>query len=220
MFEELCVLDNFLVAASILKEGSVVALTGDYLHSKAPTVEDYCSDPLKYWREYLTYTKALKARSVAQDYVCRLQKLGILREIITNDITGTYQAAGCKNVIELYERYDTGACLVCGTKSSLSNQPTDKTPICENCEGLIIPAIYFSPDKEALDQAVRAVSNCNALLLLNVADSKSYPFSLLIWTAKRCGSKIIGVGFQSNDLMDVFLNGDPQLIFRKMLEIT
>lgn len=213
-------MDDFLTVVSILKEGSVVVLTGGHFHINAPSIKEYSSNPLGYWREYSTLYNPPKTPNIINDYLYRLQRSGILREIITEDIRGSSQAAGCNSVIELHGSYDTGTCIVCGTKSSLSDQSRDKTPICGTCQGLIIPSIYFSPDKDALDQALKAASNCNALLLLDHGDWRKYPFSLLVRIAKRCGSEIIGIGSQSDDLMDVILDGDPQLILSKILKTT
>jgi NAD-dependent SIR2 family protein deacetylase len=208
------VLEKLSVVTSILKEGSAVALTSENL-TNVPTVEEYSSEPFRYWREY---SILFKTPSISHSYLSRLQKLGLLREIITRDVTGSYQAAGCERVVELNGRIEMGECLNCGGESLLVNLRKDISPVCGNCNGLIIPSIYLSPNKEALNEAVRAVSNCNALLLMNIEESNQYPFSFLTWTAKRYGSKLIGFGSASDPNIDVCLNVEPELTLGRLFE--
>ena len=98
----------------------------------------------------------------------RLEKEGILRAVVTQNIDGLHQKAGSKNVYELHGSVWRNFCTKCKKKYGMYEvMSADGIPNC-SCGGLIKPDVVLY--EEALDDnvvmgAVRAIANANTLIV-------------------------------------------------------
>lgn len=100
-----------------------------------------------------------------------LQKDGYLKTMITQNVDGLLQKAGCDDVLEIHGKMDSLNCLKCGSKY---NWPDDKLwerqdLICESCDGFIKPSVkaYGEPlDYQCWNKACEAASKSDVLLVL------------------------------------------------------
>jgi NAD-dependent SIR2 family protein deacetylase len=126
--------------ATLVADGDVVVLTGagistesgipDYrgptgvTRSAAPmTYQTFTRDPIarrRYWaRSHLGWGLIARARpNAGHRAVARLQQLGTLRGVITQNVDGLHAAAGATGVVELHGNLDRVVCLGCGRGSS------------------------------------------------------------------------------------------------------
>jgi NAD-dependent SIR2 family protein deacetylase len=74
----------------------------------------------RYWaRSHLGWRQIAAARpNSGHRAVAALQRRGVLRGIITQNVDGLHQAAGARDVIELHGGLDLVVCLGCGTRES------------------------------------------------------------------------------------------------------
>jgi len=129
------VFDPIAVLADYVSGGDVLVLTGagistdsgipDYrgangsLRRYTPmTFQAFVSEDAarqRYWaRSQLGWRRFAAARpNVGHDMVARLQQLGLLSGIITQNVDGLHQAAGAFDVIDLHGRLDRVVCLSC-----------------------------------------------------------------------------------------------------------
>ena len=126
---------DIAVVAELLERGNVAVLTGaglstesgipDYrgptgsLRRHAPMqYQAFMHDPQarhRYWaRSYLGWRQIASARpNVGHRAVAALQRSGVLRAVITQNVDGLHQAAGARDVVELHGGLDRAACLDC-----------------------------------------------------------------------------------------------------------
>jgi NAD-dependent SIR2 family protein deacetylase len=74
----------------------------------------------RYWaRAHIGWRRIEAARpNAGHRAVAALQKAGVLRGIITQNVDGLHQAAGAREVVELHGTLDRVVCLECGVRSS------------------------------------------------------------------------------------------------------
>lgn len=127
--------------AVLLAAGDVVVLSGaglstesgipDYrgpsgaaLRRHAPmTYQTFTGDPVarhRYWaRSHLGWRQIADAvPNPGHRAVARLQDLGLLTGLITQNVDGLHQAAGARDVVELHGGLDRVVCLCCGDRVS------------------------------------------------------------------------------------------------------
>lgn len=116
--------------------------------------------------------------------LAELEKMGICKAVITQNIDGLHQAAGSKNVLELHGSVHRNRCLGCHTHYDLAamiNQK-DRVPKCSKCGHIIKPEVVLY--QEALDQSViqSAVSHIQSAdtLIVGGTSLQVYPAAGLI----------------------------------------
>ncbi|WDV47491.1 NAD-dependent protein deacylase [Clostridiaceae bacterium M8S5] len=100
----------------------------------------------------------------------KLEELGKLKAIITQNIDGLHQLAGSKNVIELHGSIHKNYCMSCGDFYSLDYILKNKhsVPRCEKCQGLIKPKVTLYEeelDQKMLYKAIDYISNADMLIV-------------------------------------------------------
>jgi NAD-dependent SIR2 family protein deacetylase len=132
--------------ASLVSDGDVVALTGagistdsgipDYRGptgaarpSTPMTYQTFTRDPVarrRYWaRSHMGWRTIVRARpNAGHRAVTDLQRAGVLRGLITQNVDGLHTAAGTVGVVELHGALDRVVCLDCGTTSSRAELDT------------------------------------------------------------------------------------------------
>ncbi|MEO8888127.1 MAG: Sir2 family NAD-dependent protein deacetylase, partial [Jatrophihabitantaceae bacterium] len=92
--------------------------TGALRTAQPMTYQKFVGDPVarhRYWaRSYLGWRQISSARPNAGHVaVARLQQLGRLEGIITQNVDGLHQGAGARDVVELHGGLDRTVCLTC-----------------------------------------------------------------------------------------------------------
>lgn len=105
--------------------------------------------------------------------LARLEALGYLQGIITQNIDGLHQAAGSLRVIELHGNMTRYSCLKCGAyyeNGTLEKFVQDKTqavPLCD-CGGLLKPEVTLYEemlDESSVEGAIEALSTADVLII-------------------------------------------------------
>jgi NAD-dependent deacetylase len=130
--------------------------------------------------------------------LARLEHLGKLQCVITQNIDGLHQSAGNRNVVELHGTNMTASCLACGLQWPISEilkrlEDGDLDPHCGSCHGLIKPdTVSFgqSMPVEAMERAYQAAAGCDLLLMigssLEVQPANQFPL-----VAHQAGARLI-----------------------------
>src|SRR5690606_14553189 len=114
-----------------------------------------------------------------------LEKEGRLQCIVTQNVDGLHAAAGSRNVAEIHGSLRKARCHDCGRPHSadILKRPVRslaELPRCE-CGGLIRPGVVLFGEalpENALSQAIEAVANCDALLVIGTSLQVYPPASL------------------------------------------
>ena len=94
------------------------------LRARLPlTIAEFRGSPearQRYWaRAHIGWRRIEAARpNAGHRAVAALQKAGVLRGIITQNVDGLHQAAGARDVVELHGALDRVVCLECGARST------------------------------------------------------------------------------------------------------
>ena len=197
--------------------GSAVVLTGagvstasgipDFrgpggIYSKvSPEVFDidfFMSHPERYYRiEREILREALNAKpNVTHFLIAKLEKMGLIEAVITQNIDGLHRKAGSSKVIELHGNISTGSCLRCGRR--FRREEIDRmlravdVPRCE-CGGVIKPDVVFFGEMlppQALNEGMRLAAESDLMVVMG-SSLVVHPAATLPSITVRNGGKLI-----------------------------
>lgn len=102
--------------------------------------------------------------------LAKLEKIGKLKAVITQNVDGLHQKAGSRNVIELHGTVRRNYCPNCFSNMSLE-QVRDfkgKVPKCEKCGHIIKPYVVLyeeALDEKVISAAINAISSADLLII-------------------------------------------------------
>jgi len=137
----------------------------------------------------------------------KLQKLGKLTGVLTQNIDGLHQKARSKNVVELHGTAYEAICMGCDKIYPITIMIDQvmggkNRPICETCNGLLKPnAIFFGEPlrSETLSQADKLIKACDLLLVLG-SSLLVYPVAFYPRKALSLGAKLAIINIQKTDM--------------------
>ena len=215
----------------IIKHKSAVAFTGAGISTESG-IPDYRSPGSGAWEKYdssiVSIPGFLKDPTQYYDYalemypiragakpnnahilLAKLEKVGLIQGVITQNVDGLHLEAGSSNVNELHGSIRTASCLQCGQffqMDEIINRVKDgeNPPICsefegECCNGLIKPtAVFFGEGlpKSPWDSAVDKSKDTSLMIVIGSSLQVS-PANSLPDVALRTGSDLVII-----DLMD------------------
>lgn len=101
--------------------------------------------------------------------LARLEDMGKLKAVITQNIDGLHQLAGSKEVLELHGSVHRNYCLDCGKFFSLDYiLSSEGVPKCDACGGIVKPDVVLyeeSLDMDILGRAVNYIEKADMLIV-------------------------------------------------------
>jgi NAD-dependent deacetylase len=178
------------------------------------TIQAFLADPEKVWT-MLHEVSALinKAQpNPAHEGLARLEKMGKLHHIITQNIDNLHQAAGSTGVIEFHGNCETLVCLSCDQYVGADEPEDGLTPTC-SCGAILKPNVVFFGEQipsGALQEAYALVSSCHVLMVVGTS-AEVTPANTIPYTAKMAKAKIVEINRSptvlTESLTDIFLQG-------------
>lgn len=160
-----------------------VILSHDYLYAHPKQFYGY-------YRSNMLYPDAKP--NACHLALARLERMGKLKAVITQNIDGLHQKAGSENVIELHGSSLRNYCVKCGRKYYLDYVIScEGVPKCDGCGGFVRPDVVMygeGLDSHAIEAAVRAVSECD-MLIVGGTSLTVYPAAGLV--NYYCGNKFV-----------------------------
>ena len=127
----------------------------------------HTKDFFKFYKEKMIYIDA-KPNS-AHLALAKLEEMGKLKAIITQNIDGLHQAAGSKNVHELHGSVHRNYCTKCHTFYDLNFILKSKEiPECTQCSATVKPDVVLyeeSLDNDVISRAVSAIEYADVLII-------------------------------------------------------
>jgi NAD-dependent deacetylase len=170
------------------------------------SISSYIANPQKNLKFMLEMgMKIFKAKPhKGHKALTRLQDLGKLNGVLTQNVDGLHQRAGTENVVELHGTANEAKCMGCHEVYSITvmlNQVVqgEYEPTCNECSGLLKPnAIFFGEPLESsvIREADDMVEDCDLLIVLGS--------SLLVYPVAFYPQKVL-----SNDAEVVIINIQP-----------
>jgi NAD-dependent deacetylase len=160
------------------------------------SIEVFRKDPSKYWqirgdfiRDYDSYEP-----NAAHRVMVELEQMGIVRQVITQNIDGLHRKAGSRRVVEIHGSLREIICQQCGRTYLAPNIPGGNPPHC-GCGGVLKPNTVLFGEQlppEALEVAIREASTCRVMLVIGTS-AVVYPAAHLPVVAKQKGAKIVEI---------------------------
>jgi len=171
----------------------------------------------------------------------RLEEMGILRSVITQNIDNLHRQAGNSNVIEVHGNVTRMACLACGNKILLDRDEflaaAHDLIDClkrNDVEGLVklasmcpcggvcrIDVVNFGEPVQDLPKAVLEARTCDAMLILGTS-GVVWPAATLPGHAKKAGARLVEINATAccfPDIIDVGITGKTGEVLPRIVEL-
>jgi len=183
------------------------------------TIEAFLRDPERVWEMLREMDDLLKAAepNPAHLALARLEQLGVLAGVITQNVDNLHQRAGSREVIEFHGNGKRLVCLRC--KRSLDaaeahrRREEEFPPRCPDCRDILKPDVVFFGEpipKAASIGAMRLAQSAPVMLVVGTSALVA-PASYLPVVAKKTGALIVEINREhtvlTGDLADVSLRG-------------
>lgn len=188
----------------------------------------YRKEPEHFWNfafDYI-YDFFRKKPNVVHHTLALLEKKGIVKAVITQNIDLLHQKAGSKKVIELHGSPMRHYCMDCLTEYPLDwieeHVQKREIPYCTKCGGIVKPDITFFGEmlpEGAIENAMENAKKADLLLLLG-SSMTVYPANLIPGEFLRTGGDLIVVNKQPTqyDSMATLKFDDLEEVFIPILK--
>lgn len=134
----------------------------------------YNTRPEKFFEFYRNEVMCEHGISAGYYALAELERRGKIRSIITKDVHGLPQKAGCHRVLEQLGNIYHNECPKCKRQYSIDYmRAADKVPRCESCNSVVRPGIVLPGEmiqNHIMTAMVEAVSKADVMLLLGVSE--------------------------------------------------
>jgi len=161
-------------------------------------IDAFMNDPVKVWNALLKDMKDVVDRAAPNPGhlgLARLEALGKLKTVITQNVDGLHQLAGNTDVIEFHGNFAWHYCLLCKTRLKTGDVDISRIPPRCTCGGIFRPEVVFFGEMiptQALWRSRQAASKCDLMLVVGTS-AVVQPAALMPVIAKQAGAKVIEI---------------------------
>ncbi|MDN9635783.1 NAD-dependent protein deacylase [Clostridioides difficile] len=128
----------------------------------------YPEEFFEFYKDKLIYPNAKPNN--AHIALAKLEEMGKLKAVITQNIDGLHQMAGSKNVLELHGSVHRNYCTKCGKFFNLESMLNlgGNIPYCDNCGSIVKPDVVLyeeALDSDVITKTIFAISNADLLII-------------------------------------------------------
>jgi NAD-dependent deacetylase len=190
-----------------------------------PPLDDYrrfVSDPVAYWKRLLKPVGYLQELYLALERaqpneghraLVELERRGIIRYVITQNIDGLHRRAGNRKVAEIHGNYAMLRCVSCGTRFERQRVDTSLLPpICPICGGIVKDdvVVFGEPIPEDTGLVCAEQTDYADCMLLVGTSAYVYPAAAFPQQVKQRGGTLIEVGphpTEITEMCDIVVRG-------------
>jgi NAD-dependent deacetylase len=177
--------------------------------AKFASVNAFLSDPKGWWETAAQLAPTLldAKPNAAHRALAKLEKMGLLQCIITQNIDGLHQIAGSQHVLEVHGNFANAVCIVCNDRVERRYverkiRKKQLPPTCPSCGGILkIDAVLFGEalPQEVYRQAIKVAGNCHLMIVVG-SSLTVYPVASLPSIAAQSGARLLIVNQESTSL--------------------
>lgn len=154
--------------------------------------------------------------NITHKVLAKLEEMGKLDAVITQNIDGLHQKAGSKNVYEIHGTTLRNYCVKCGREevSDFIFKSTELIPRCKECGQMIRPSVVLYGEqlpKDAVNKSIKSIENADCLIIGGTSLSV-YPAASFISYFQ--GEHIIVI---NRDKISIPLNEDTDVVIEGTL---
>lgn len=172
-----------------------------------------------FYRKYFILDESIKPNA-AHLGLAKLEQLGKLDVVITQNIDNLHQRAGSKNVIELHGTAETFTCHHCGKVYHVDQvKQMEHVPHCDCGQVLRSDIVMFEEglDEFAVEQAIRAIAGAD-LLIIGGTSLSVYPAASYIHFQKSGSRKVLINLEPSHAKVDLQINQPIGQVFQELMK--
>ncbi|MFZ0612458.1 MAG: NAD-dependent deacylase [Desulfobacterales bacterium] len=168
-------------------------------------IDAFLSQPAKVWDVLIRGMKEVVDQALPNDAhrgLARLEELGILKTVITQNVDGLHQAAGSSDVIEFHGNFAWQSCLDCGRRRPTRSVELDRLPPRCDCGGILRPECIFFGEQipfRHLERSQRLARQCDVILVVGTS-AMVQPAASLPVISKRSGARVIEINTEPTPL--------------------
>ncbi|SFQ21633.1 NAD-dependent deacetylase [Lachnospiraceae bacterium XBB1006] len=154
--------------------------------------------------------------------LAKLEEMGKLKAVVTQNIDGLHQMAGSKTVYELHGTVHKNYCTNCGKNFDADYVlAADGEPICDVCGGKVRPDVVLYEeglDQNVIQNAVKAISAADTLIIGGTS-LVVYPAASLVYYFKGKHLVLINKSAtQADSSADLLIQDDIAKVMRQAVE--
>ena len=161
-------------------------------------IDSFMRDPEKVWRLLISEMRGVLETARPNPGhlgLARLEGLGKLKTVITQNIDGLHQLAGNTDVIEFHGNFAWLRCLDCGSREQTVTVDLSQMPPRCACGGIYRPECVFFGEgipPMDLDRSQIAASSCDLMLVVGCS-AVVQPAALMPVIARQSGATVIEI---------------------------
>ena len=187
--------------------------------ARVASLSAFRRDPAAFYEFYRTRLSSLAgaAPNAGHRALARLEAMGMLRLVVTQNVDGLHQQAGSRDVVEVHGNLRECRCDGCGAVRPIGEMTrrldAGTVPRCETCHGLLRPNVVLFEELlpiAAYEGAEAACRGCGVLLVVG-SSLEVYPVAGLPEVAVRSGARLVIVNREPtpcDPLAEVVVRGD------------
>ncbi len=183
-------------------------------------------DPEKVWNVLIKEMKAILENAQPNDAhkgLARLEQMGILKTIITQNVDGLHQQAGNTDVIEFHGNFSWLRCMDCNHKCATATVDATRIPPRCSCGGIYRPDCVFFGEMippEHLWRSEKVASECDVMLVVGTS-AVVQPAAFMPEIAKQAGATVIEINPERTPLSqwisDYIILGNAAAVIGRLL---
>jgi NAD-dependent deacetylase len=170
-------------------------------------IDAFMRNPAKVWNLLVKEMKAIMDTAEPNDGhrgLARLEAMGKLETVITQNVDGLHQAAGNTDVIEFHGTFAWQRCMDCNQNYETRKVDISEIPPRCSCGGILRPdAVFFGEmiPQDALWRSRQIASDCDLMLVVGTS-AVVQPAALMPVIAKESGAKVVEINPERTPLTD------------------
>ena len=190
------------------------------------TIEAFRANPKKVWTMLKEMGDLLESSrpNPAHQALARLEEVGHLRSVITQNIDHLHQDAGNRRVIEYHGSHKNLVCMSCGRLYRKVEVKLEFLPPLCTCSGILKPTVVFFGEPipwGAHLQAVEEARDCEVMLVIGTSAVVSPACDIPV-LAKKGGAILVEVNLEetqlTQDVSDWILKGSASRIMQSVMD--
>jgi NAD-dependent deacetylase len=195
-----------------------------YDPSEYATIDAFTANPEKVWNMLREMDKLVTGAKPNKAHIGlgRLEQMGYLKHIITQNVDNLHQSGGSRNVIEYHGNSNKLSCLQCGKRYTMEEKRNEHVPACE-CGRILKPDVIFFGEaipEKALYTSIHLANSAQALMVIGTSAVVS-PANNIPLLAKKSGAKVIEINKErthlTSTLTDLFIEGEAGEVIDKLV---
>ncbi len=156
--------------------------------------------------------------------LAKLEEMGHIRSIITQNVDGLHHVAGSRDVIEFHGNLQSVICMDCNYTVPSSEVSLDRIPpFCGKCNGPVKPnAVFFGEaiPSEVIKRADQESNSCDLMLVVGTS-AEVQPAASMPSLAKNAGAKVVEINISETPftgyVSDYIIKGPAGDVLEKLL---